>query len=222
MFNKLIISTLTLLVLFLIANSAVFAGGCCFESVSVLSSGTAGETVALIEGKLLSKNFVMTGQEPRYQANQAIQVMNQNSPSVKCKSATTDSSGHFTIECLSSKAGSFNVEVKPVASNDSAGQATPVTIVFNPGSKTIPDPTSAPTTTPTPKTTPKATVSPVASSTPTASPSSTPMPSTTSDVAMQQKVAELEAKVQQQEEKITFLESVVKNLQEWVGNLFKF
>lgn len=221
--NKFFISLVSLVSLFFIAYSASYAGGCCFESVTVLSNGTAGTQAALIEGRLLNVKYVMDQQEPKYQANQIILPLNQDSPAIKCRAAITDIAGHFTMECHSSQAGSFDIQVKPLSANDEAGQATPIKVQFAESNQQQPALLPLPTATPIPTFIPLPSVPPMDNTliptpqvTPTASPTATP------DAETLQKITDLEAKVDQQETKITFLESVVVSIQSWTKTFFSF
>lgn len=208
MYNKILISLVSFVSLFFLFNVIVQAGGCCFKEVSLDKNGTAGISPAFVKGRLYSMTYIMEKKEPKYKANQIIQAINTQSPNVKCQQAVTDESGKFVMECMSSQAGSFPIEVKPLADNDEAGGATLVTVVFKPN--------------------PNATPQPVVTSTPSSSPTATPTPnptatpSTTPDPVLEQRIVELEAKIEEQEEEITRLESMIKQLSNLWSRLFRW
>lgn len=210
--NKILISLVSFVSLFFLFQVIVQAGGCCFKEVSLDKKGTAGISPALINGRLYSMAYIMEKKEPKYKANQTIQAINSQSPNVKCKEATTDSSGRFVMECASSQAGSFPIEVKPLAANDEAGGATPVTVIFKSNPNESPQPSATPTPTPT--------VAPTATPTPTPEP--TPTPSASPDPVMEQRIVELEAKIEEQEKQISRLESMIKQLGNLWGRLFRW
>lgn len=174
------------------------AGGCCFEKVTVLNKGVANGEAVKIEGKLLNYSYLMNKEGEKYKANQPIEVIIKTEGIITCATGLTDNDGYFSLECQSNAATAQNVQVRPKQTDPQVGQATPVVIEFsadpNPSASPIPSPTLSTNT--------------------------SPSPTATDTAVMEERLLELEAKVDQQQEEIGTLQKIVNRIMEFFKNIF--
>lgn len=195
--KKILLLTIIVLTLSFATKIAV-AGGCCFEKVTVLNKGVANGEAVKIEGKLLNFSYLINKEGEKYKTNQPIEVKIKTQGMITCTEGLTDSDGYFSLECNANTATAQNVQVQPKQTDPQVGQATPVVIEFSANPN------------------PPATLLP----TPTLSTNDTPSPTATDTAVLEERILELEEKVDQQQQEIGTLQTIVNRIMDFFKNIF--
>lgn len=214
-------------------SSLVQAGGCCFTSLQVSKTGIAGANPVYVSSTLYNSEYNPTSNPVKYRIGESVDVkIVDPKPGQRCETpVVTDSSGRLSTACYADTAEAMTIYFMTTQAklNGQLIKSAQTTFYFanqdGPLPTAIPTPTSQPVwPTPTPISPGPPEESQVKSFTTESmvnQPGQTQQTDQQGMVDLENKIADLEKTVEEQQKKISLLENVVQRISDLFKKIFR-